>query len=42
MLYLSQMTRDMTRLTDAITVTDDQDMTSLYDTLSVTNDKVCD
>ena len=32
----------MTRLTDAITVTDDQDMTSLYDTLSVTNDKVCD
>ena len=32
----------MTRLIDALSVTNDQDMTSLYDTLSVTNDKVCD
>jgi hypothetical protein len=34
-----QMTRYMTRLTDALSVTDDQNMNSLSDTLSVTNDQ---
>jgi hypothetical protein len=33
------MTSDMTRSTDALSVTDDHDMTSLSDTLSVTNDQ---
>jgi hypothetical protein len=33
------MTRDMTRLIDALSVTNDQDMTSLSDTLSVTNEQ---
>ena len=33
------MSRDMTRLTDALSVTDDQDMARLSDTLSVTNDQ---
>jgi hypothetical protein len=33
------MTRDMTRLIDALSVTNDQDMTNLCDTLSVANDQ---
>ena len=39
MFYLSQMTGDMTSVTDALSVTDDKYMTSLSDTLSVTNDQ---
>ena len=38
MLYMSQMTRNITRLTDTLFVTDNQDMTSLFETLSVTPD----
>jgi len=33
------MTRDMTRLSDTVYVTNDQDMTKLTDTFSVTNDQ---
>jgi hypothetical protein len=36
------MTRDMTRLTAALSVTNDQGMTSLFETLSVTHDHGCD
>jgi hypothetical protein len=33
------MTKDMTRLTDTLYVTNDQDMTRLSDNLSVTNEQ---
>jgi hypothetical protein len=33
------MTRDMTSLIEALSVTNDQDMTNLCDTLSVSNDQ---
>jgi stress response protein SCP2 len=37
--FLSQMGRDVTRLTNTVSVTNDQDMTNLTKTLSVTNDQ---
>jgi hypothetical protein len=40
MLYISQITKDMTRLTDTLFVTDNQDMTRLSNNLSVTNEQV--
>ena len=39
MLYLSQMTRYVTRLTDTVSVTEIQDMTRLSGNLSVTDDQ---
>ena len=39
MLYLSQMTRDMTRLTDVVFVTEMQDMNRVFGNLSVTYDQ---
>ena len=42
MLYISQITKDMTRLTDTLFVTDNQDMTRLSDNVSVTNEQVCE
>jgi hypothetical protein len=38
-LFLSQMGKDVTRLTNIFLVTNDQDMTWLTDTLSFTNDQ---
>ena len=38
-LFLSQMGKDVTRLTNIVLVTNDQDMTWLTDTLSFTNDQ---
>jgi len=40
MLCMSQMTQDMTRLTDTLFVTDNQDTTRLSNKLSVTNEQV--
>jgi hypothetical protein len=40
--FLSQMGREETRLTNTLTVTNDQDMTRLCDTFYVTNDQGCD
>ena len=37
--FLSQMGRDVSRLTNTLTVTNDQAMTRLSDTLSFTNDQ---
>ena len=37
---MSQMTKYMTRLTDALCVTDNQDMTRISNNLSVTNEQV--
>ena len=39
MLCMSQMTKDMTRLTDTLFVTDNKDMTRLFNNLSVTNEQ---
>ena len=39
MLCMSQMTKDMTRITDTLFVTDNQDMTRLFNIFSVTNEQ---
>ena len=40
MLYMSQMSKYMTRLTDTLCVTDNQDMTRISNNVSVTNEQV--